>query len=46
MSVAVAAILEGMPEPRDLRLHQVTVASRVVHTHAGLAGLAEVNAGA
>jgi hypothetical protein len=24
MLAAAAAILEGMPEPRDLRLHQVT----------------------
>jgi len=42
MSAAVAAILEGMPEPRDLRMHQA--AGRCVIT-AGPAVLAEYDAG-
>src|SRR5258707_13217677 len=42
MSAAVAAILEGMPEPRDLRMHQS--AGRCVIT-AGPAVLAEYDAG-
>ncbi|HUY46720.1 MAG TPA: hypothetical protein VMV92_13455 [Streptosporangiaceae bacterium] len=40
MSAAVAAILEGMPEPRDLRMHQhdgrcvITAGSRVLFDYA------------
>src|SRR5271170_481415 len=41
MSAAVAAILEGMPEPRDLRMHQV--AGRCVIT-AGSVVLSEYDA--
>ena len=42
MSAAVAAILEGMPEPRDLRMHQA--AGRCVIT-AGSVVLFEYDAG-
>ena len=42
MSAAVAAILEGMPEPRDLRMHQ---AARRCVIAAGPVVLAEYDAG-